>query len=71
MSLQQALLNKHYPDSLIARLLRLQLNRLIKVWITPAQYEVALENSGASKNWQSGTRIWLRGPFVMNITEFR
>ena len=41
--------HKHYPDSLIARLLRLQLNRLIRVWTTPAQYEVALENSGASK----------------------
>ena len=22
-------------------------------------------------NWQSGTRIWLPGPFVMSITEFR
>ena len=41
--------HKHYPNSLIAKLLRLQLNRLIRVWITPALYEVALKNSGASK----------------------
>ena len=41
--------HKHYPDSLNARLLRLQINRLIRVWITSAQYEEALENSGVSK----------------------
>ena len=41
--------HKHYPDSQIVRLLRLQINRLIRVWKTPALFEVALENSGASK----------------------
>ena len=46
---------------MLARLLGLQLNRLIRVWLTPAQYEVTLENSGASKTDKVAPAFGCRG----------